>query len=151
MRITTSFIKTLFLKAVVVIVLAALIVSLPVGFIISTGGSMGESTPQFVFFENMSEPSEGDVIIYDAEKYDAIWRHRIVNATSEGYITKGDANPITDQASLGNKTIPPVNRGAVHGTVLISFPFVFLIAFLLLCFAGLYGLTIQQSTVSDTQ
>ena len=42
---------------------------------------------------------EGDIIVFDAEEIEGggLTTHRIVEETDEGYITKGDGNPFTDQ------------------------------------------------------
>ena len=46
-----------------------------------------------------SSPSEGDIVTFDAEQIEGggLTTHRIVDETDEGYITRGDANPFTDQ------------------------------------------------------
>jgi signal peptidase len=51
---------------------------------------------------------EGDVIVFDAEQIQGggLTTHRIVEATEQGFITRGDNNPFTDQDS-GE---PPVKR-----------------------------------------
>lgn len=43
----------------------------------------------------------GDVVVYEAEEIQGggLTTHRVVRETEEGYITKGDANPFTDQDS----------------------------------------------------
>ncbi|WP_144901284.1 signal peptidase I [Halobellus captivus] len=48
----------------------------------------------------------GDVIVFDAENLNGgnLVTHRVVGTTDSGYITKGDANPVTDQDSAE----PPV-------------------------------------------
>lgn len=54
---------------------------------------------------------EGDVIVYEAEIIEGggLTTHRVVDKTNQGYITKGDANPFTDQ----DNDEPPVKRGQV--------------------------------------
>jgi signal peptidase len=54
---------------------------------------------------------EGDVVTFDAQNIEngRLTTHRVVDETSEGYITRGDANPFTDQQS-GE---PPVPRDRV--------------------------------------
>ena len=44
-------------------------------------------------------PEEGDVVVFEArELHDGgLTTHRVVGETDEGYVTKGDANPFTDQ------------------------------------------------------
>jgi len=53
-------------------------------------------------------PEPGDVVVYRAEEIQGggLTTHRVVGETEGGYITKGDANAVTDQAS-GE---PPVRR-----------------------------------------
>ncbi|WP_435185968.1 signal peptidase I [Halobellus sp. EA9] len=50
----------------------------------------------------------GDVVTFQAEELHGggLTTHRIVRETEEGYITRGDANPFTDQAGAE----PPVDR-----------------------------------------
>ena len=54
---------------------------------------------------------EGDVVVFDSEQIQGggLTTHRVTGTSDAGYITKGDANPFTDQDS-GE---PPVNRGQV--------------------------------------
>lgn len=61
-------------------------------------------------------PEPGDVVVYHAEEIQdgGLTTHRVVGQTERGYITKGDANAITDQAS-GE---PPVRRSQVVAKVL---------------------------------
>jgi signal peptidase len=44
---------------------------------------------------------EGDVVVYEAEEIEGggLTTHRVVDETEEGYVTRGDANPFTDQDS----------------------------------------------------
>ncbi|MFC6729097.1 signal peptidase I, partial [Natronoarchaeum mannanilyticum] len=43
--------------------------------------------------------SEGDVVVFEAEQLHGggLTTHRVVGETDRGYVTKGDANPFTDQ------------------------------------------------------
>ena len=54
---------------------------------------------------------EGDVITFQAETLNSggLTTHRVREETSEGYITKGDANPVTDQ----DGSEPPVSRDQI--------------------------------------
>lgn len=54
---------------------------------------------------------EGDVITFHAEKIQGggLTTHRVVGETDQGFVTKGDNNPFTDQD--GGE--PPVGRGAI--------------------------------------
>ncbi len=56
-------------------------------------------------------PSEGDVVVFNARELHGgeLTTHRVVGETDEGYITKGDANPFTDQD--GDE--PPVTEGQI--------------------------------------
>ena len=59
---------------------------------------------------------EGDVIVFDAQELDGggLVTHRVVEVTDQGYITRGDANPVTDQD--GDE--PPVQDSQVYATAL---------------------------------
>jgi signal peptidase len=59
---------------------------------------------------------EGDVIVFRAQELDGggLTTHRVVEETERGYITRGDANPFTDQA--GDE--PPVKRAQVVAVAL---------------------------------
>ena len=72
------------------------------GFV--TSGSMNptlESNDGFVAIPSaVADPvAEGDVVVYQAEEIQGggLTTHRIVEETDRGYITRGDANPFTDQ------------------------------------------------------
>ncbi len=54
---------------------------------------------------------EGDVIVFDAEQLQGggLTTHRVVGESETGYITKGDANPFTDQDSQE----PPISEGQI--------------------------------------
>ncbi|WP_276258737.1 signal peptidase I [Haloglomus litoreum] len=45
------------------------------------------------------DPAPGDVVVFRAEEVQGggLTTHRVVDETPEGYVTKGDANPFTDQ------------------------------------------------------
>ncbi|NUC74488.1 signal peptidase I [Haloterrigena sp. SYSU A558-1] len=57
------------------------------------------------------DPEPGDVIVFEAEAIDGggLTTHRVVEETERGYVTRGDANPVTDQDS-GE---PPVQDGQI--------------------------------------
>lgn len=57
------------------------------------------------------EPEPGDVVVYDAQHLHdgGLTTHRVVGETEGGYVTRGDANPFTDQA--GGE--PPVGEGQI--------------------------------------
>lgn len=52
----------------------------------------------------------GDVVVFDAQRLHGggLVTHRVVEETDEGFITKGDANPFTDQSASNAE--PPVRR-----------------------------------------
>ena len=49
--------------------------------------------------ELTGDPETGDVVVFEAEEIEGggLTTHRVVDETDEGYVTKGDANPFTDQ------------------------------------------------------
>jgi signal peptidase len=59
---------------------------------------------------------EGDVIVFEAEEIQGggLTTHRVVDETDRGYLTRGDANPFTDQDS-GE---PPVKDAQIVATAL---------------------------------
>ena len=59
---------------------------------------------------------EGDVIVFDAEELHGggLVTHRVVGETDEGYITRGDANPVTDQDGAE----PPVQDDQIKAKAL---------------------------------
>jgi signal peptidase len=56
-------------------------------------------------------PSEGDIVVYRAQELQGggLTTHRIVGETERGYVTRGDANPFTDQS--GGE--PPVTEDRI--------------------------------------
>jgi len=58
----------------------------------------------------------GDVVVFEAETLNGggLTTHRVVEVTENGYITKGDANPVTDQD--GDE--PVVQRGQIKAEAL---------------------------------
>lgn len=62
------------------------------------------------------EPEVGDVVVFGAEEVQGggLTTHRVVGETEDGYITKGDANPFTDQD--GGE--PPVTEDRIVADVL---------------------------------
>ena len=53
---------------------------------------------------------EGDVVVFDAERLHdgGLVTHRVVGEAGDGFVTRGDANPFTDQSSSERE--PPVQR-----------------------------------------
>ncbi|AGB15183.1 signal peptidase I [Halovivax ruber XH-70] len=60
------------------------------------------------------DPDPGDVVVFDARDIQGggLTTHRIVDETEAGYVTRGDANPFTDQD--GGE--PPVTDEQIHAT-----------------------------------
>jgi signal peptidase len=56
----------------------------------------------------------GEIVTFYSEEREGYVTHRVAGTTTGGYITKGDANPSTDQATGS----PPVDREAIAGQVL---------------------------------
>ncbi|MCQ4333676.1 signal peptidase I [Natronomonas sp. F2-12] len=58
----------------------------------------------------------GDVVVFDAVNLNdgGLVTHRVVEETESGYITKGDANPVTDQ----DGSEPPVQEGQIRAKAL---------------------------------
>lgn len=64
------------------------------------------------------EVEPGDVVVFEAERLHGggLVTHRVVGTTGQGFVTKGDANPVTDQASGSHE--PPVRREQIVATAL---------------------------------
>jgi signal peptidase len=62
------------------------------------------------------EVEEGDVVTFDAQQLNGggLTTHRVVGETERGYVTRGDANPFTDQ----DGSEPPVTDGQVVAVAL---------------------------------
>ena len=58
---------------------------------------------------------EGDVVVFQAEELHGggLTTHRVVGETDQGYVTRGDANPFTDQ----DNEEPPVKDAQIVATV----------------------------------
>lgn len=56
----------------------------------------------------------GDVVVFRSAERGGFVTHRVVDRTDGGFVTKGDANDETDQAT----GLPPVPRAAIEGKVL---------------------------------
>lgn len=107
----------------VVAVLAIIIGSMagqPVLLSYTTSESMAptisEGDGYVVVPAQLTRISEGDVIVFRAKELHGggLTVHRTVGETDRGYITKGDANPVTDQAT-GE---PPVRDAQIVGQAL---------------------------------
>jgi signal peptidase len=57
------------------------------------------------------EPNVGDLVVFRSKTVNpgSLTTHRVVDVTSDGFVTRGDANPVTDQAA-GE---PAVQRGQI--------------------------------------
>lgn len=84
--------------------LAGVILGQPVGLTYVETGSMEPAlSPNDGFIAIPSAltgpPEAGDVVVFDAEELHGggLVTHRVVGEQESGYITKGDANPVTDQ------------------------------------------------------
>ena len=84
----------------------------PVPFGVVTSDSMSPTLTQGDIYLGippmLTDVTTGDIIVFEGE--DGWTVHRVVESTPEGYLTKGDANPFTDQAT----GVPPVPH---HGVV----------------------------------
>jgi len=119
-----SLVGTLFL-VLLLLAVGAMLVGQAVGQPILLGyvetGSMAptmEPGDGFVAIpsEIAGPPEEGDVITFRAEEIQGggLTTHRVVGETEAGYITRGDANPFTDQS--GGE--PPVTDEQIVATAL---------------------------------
>ncbi|ERH01104.1 MAG: signal peptidase I, archaeal type [Halonotius sp. J07HN6] len=59
----------------------------------------------------------GEIVTFYSEEREGYVTHRVAGTTTGGFITKGDANPSTDQEAGS----PPVPREAITGQVLTTF------------------------------
>lgn len=106
-----------------VIILASLVLGQvlgqPVLLAYVTSGSMEPTISEGDGFLTMpaavtGPPSEGDIVTFRAQGIEegGLTTHRIVDETGQGYITRGDANPFTDQD--GGE--PPVTSDRIVAT-----------------------------------
>jgi signal peptidase len=95
---------TLALVVVVLLLVAGQLLGQPLLLGYVTSGSMEPTlsagdgfvaVPSFL----AGDPAPGDVVVFEAETVQGggLTTHRVVGETEQGYVTKGDANPITDQ------------------------------------------------------
>lgn len=102
-RVLTGL-TTVGLVLVVLALLLGQLLGQPVLFGFVTSGSMAptlEAGDGFVAVPPSiaGEPEPGDVVVFEAETIQGggLTTHRIVGETEQGFVTKGDANPFTDQ------------------------------------------------------
>lgn len=125
-------VEGLLLAAAVAMILGALL-GQPILFGFVETGSMApalEAGDGFVAVPDFlaGEVEPGDVVVFEAETLQGggLTTHRVVSETPEGYVTKGDANPFTDQD--GGE--PPVTDERIVAHVLTVGDFVVAIPFL---------------------
>lgn len=105
--------------AILVLAIAVLALTqptLPVQPSYATSGSMSPTIDvgELYFVVQSDDAAVGDVITFYSEQRDQYITHRVVDRTPEGFITRGDDNPSTDQAG----GFPPVDRSNLLGKVL---------------------------------
>lgn len=109
-----TYATTALTVAFVVVVLALVagqVLGQPVLLSFVTSGSMSPTIEEGDGFVAIPDQltgniEEGDVVVFYAQEIEGggLTTHRVVGETDEGYITRGDANPFTDQ----DGTEPPV-------------------------------------------
>jgi signal peptidase len=113
------------LQVVVVVLLVALLAGQVLGYpvlvsYVETGSMAPTLAPGDGFVAVPAalddDVEEGDVVVFRAEEIQGggLTTHRVVGETEEGYVTKGDANPFTDQ----DGEEPPVKREQIVATAL---------------------------------
>ena len=102
-RLVGRIVEGLLLAAAIAMILGA-ILGQPILFGFVETGSMApalEAGDGFIAVPTAvaGEVEPGDVVVFEAETLQGggLTTHRVVAETSEGYVTKGDANPFTDQ------------------------------------------------------
>lgn len=105
--------------ALLVLAIAALAVAqpvLPVQPSYATSGSMSPAIEvgDLYFVVRTDDVDVGDVITFYSEKRGKYITHRAVDETAQGFITRGDDNPSTDQEA----GLPPIDDSALLGRVI---------------------------------
>lgn len=100
---------------VVACIFVVLLLGSPIQFSYVTSDSMEPTINEGdgYFLRTSATADVGDIVTFRSEVREEFVTHRIVDTTDEGYITQGDNNPRTDQAT-GH---PPVTDGQIRGTV----------------------------------
>lgn len=103
----------------IALLLAAVVagaLSVPVQPLYASSDSMAPAieTGDLYFLSEGGTVHTGDVIAFESPEHAALVTHRVVGEKAGGYVTKGDANPSTDQQS-GHQVVA---RTAVVGTVI---------------------------------
>ena len=102
-RITTTAVQTLLVVAIFSLMLGSLLGQPVLLSYVETGSMRPTLDPGDGFISVPSQLSssveEGEIIVYRAEEIQGggLTTHRVVDKTQQGYITRGDANPFTDQ------------------------------------------------------
>lgn len=103
-KLTVENVLTVLIFTAVVALLIGQILGQPILFgFVETDSMSPDIEPGDGFFAVPSsmtdEPEVGDVVVYEAEEVQGggLTTHRVVGESDEGYVTKGDANPFTDQ------------------------------------------------------
>ena len=93
-----------FVALVIILLLVGQLLGQPVGLGYVATGSMEptlDAGDGFIAVPSpvAGDPEPGDVVVFEAQELHdgGLTTHRIVEETDEGYITRGDANPFTDQ------------------------------------------------------
>lgn len=113
------------IQLLVVVLLGAMVAGAVLGqpvlfSFVETGSMEPELEPGDGFIaiptELSSDITEDDVIVFEAEEIEGggLTTHRVVDHTDRGYVTRGDANPFTDQD--GGE--PPVQEPQIVATAL---------------------------------
>ncbi|NHN46905.1 signal peptidase I [Halostella sp. JP-L12] len=105
-----------YVGAVVLVGFVALSAATPLGaaYVYSDSMEPTISTGDGFVVVPADDAGPGDVVTFWSDHREEYVTHRVVAETESGYVTKGDNNPITDQAA-GH---PPVRQSDVEGTVL---------------------------------
>lgn len=111
--------------AIVVSITAGPSHALPVGVAASEGASMGDPGSEVVVYADV-EPSKGDVVLLDAG--DRTYNHRLIKQTKQGWVTKGDANTVSDQSKMAADPAPYGTTETIYGVVILSIPIAWLSA-----------------------
>jgi len=108
---------TRLLKIILILVVVALLVGQLLGHPILLGYVTSDSMEPTIDANDgfvavpaavTEDPSPGDIVVYEATDGELV-THRVVNETADGYVTRGDANPVTDQ----DQGDPPVTEDRI--------------------------------------
>ena len=103
--------------AVLAVLAAAALGYAPVSLHYATSDSMEPTVGEGdVFLVTDGQVDPGEVALFYSSEREGLVAHRVVEETDAGYVTKGDANPSTDQAGGA----PPVSPDAVVGPLVTA-------------------------------